>query len=171
MISELVLTRYSDALVGLDGQLRKAFDWCRTNGKTPEELLDARLAPDMFPLSAQIAFTCLQARECLARLAGAPLPSVPSVGSEVEALAAIEAAKNDLATAERSLLDADPEGPLVLELPNGLVFDFTRFTYVRDWALPQFHFHAVTAYAVMRHAGVDLGKADYVPHVLRYMRH
>ncbi len=42
--------------------------------------------------------------------------------------------------------------------------------YARDWALPQFYFHAITAYAILRHHGVDLGKADYVPHMLAYVR-
>jgi uncharacterized protein len=42
--------------------------------------------------------------------------------------------------------------------------------FVRDWAIPQFYFHAMSAYAIIRHAGVNIGKADYVPHMFAYLR-
>jgi hypothetical protein len=50
------------------------------------------------------------------------------------------------------------------------VFDMTGFTYVRDWALPQVGFHVDMAYALLRSAGVPLGKPDYVPHMFAYLR-
>lgn len=42
--------------------------------------------------------------------------------------------------------------------------------YVRSWSAPQFYFHLMTAYAILRHNGVDLGQADYVPHAARFLR-
>jgi uncharacterized protein len=59
---------------------------------------------------------------------------------------------------------------VALELPNGMAFDMVGATFVRDWALPQFYFHAVTAYAILRHKGVKLGKPDYVGHMMPYRR-
>jgi hypothetical protein len=56
------------------------------------------------------------------------------------------------------------------ELPNGMIFDMTREQYVRDWALPQVAFHQMITYAILRQAGVPLGKADYVPHMFAYLR-
>jgi hypothetical protein len=52
----------------------------------------------------------------------------------------------------------------------GMVFDMTGATYVRDWALPQVSFHVDMAYALLRSAGVPLGKKDYVPHMFAYLR-
>lgn len=64
----------------------------------------------------------------------------------------------------------DPETPIAHALPAGMIFDLTAEQYVRDWALPQFYFHVMTAYAILRSEGVDLGKADYVAHMLPYLR-
>ena len=52
----------------------------------------------------------------------------------------------------------------------GMVFDLTAEQYVRDWALPQFYFHLMTAYAILRAEGIELGKADYVAHMFAYLR-
>jgi hypothetical protein len=57
-----------------------------------------------------------------------------------------------------------------LELPNGMAFDLNAADYVRDWAVPQFYFHIMTVYAILRMRGVPLGKADFVPHMLRHAR-
>ena len=51
-----------------------------------------------------------------------------------------------------------------------MIFDLTAETYARDWTLPQFFFHLMTAYAILRARGVDLGKADYIAHMLQYLR-
>ena len=59
---------------------------------------------------------------------------------------------------------------MAIELPDGMTFDMTGEQYARDWALPQFYFHVITAYAILRHQGVDIGKADYVPHMFAYLR-
>ena len=57
-----------------------------------------------------------------------------------------------------------------LALPIGLTFDLTGTQYARDWALAQFYFHVMTAYAILRHHGVSLGKADNVAHMFGYLR-
>jgi len=66
--------------------------------------------------------------------------------------------------------DGPAQRPLALELPNGMAFDLTGEQYARDWALPQFYFHLMAAYAILRNGGVDLGKPDYVPHMFAYIR-
>lgn len=50
------------------------------------------------------------------------------------------------------------------------MFDMTGEQYARDWALPQFYFHIVIAYAILRNQGIQIGKADYVPHMFAYLR-
>lgn len=52
----------------------------------------------------------------------------------------------------------------------GMVFDLTAEQYARDWALPQFYFHVMIAYGILRAEGIDLGKADYIAHMFAYLR-
>jgi hypothetical protein len=67
-------------------------------------------------------------------------------------------------------LDMAPEQPIAHELANGMVFDLTAEQYARDWSLGQFYFHVMTAYAILRSRGVALGKADYIPHMIPFLR-
>ena len=62
------------------------------------------------------------------------------------------------------------DGPMALDLPNGMTFDLTAEQFARDWALGQFYFHVTAAYAILRKEGVEIGKADYVPHMFGYLR-
>ena len=64
----------------------------------------------------------------------------------------------------------DPSTQIAHALPQGMVFDLTAEQYARDWALPQFFFHVMTAYSILRSQGVELGKADYVAHMFTYLR-
>ena len=147
-----------------------------------ETLLTASLAPDMFPLATQIRFACVQAQEGMYRLSEQELP--PSIkvlldegrnaadrpGSIADARARIA---ETVAIVEAMAADApaiEPATPIAHALPQGMVFDLTAEQYVRDWTLPQFYFHVMTAYAILRAQGVELGKADYVAHMLAYLR-
>lgn len=67
-------------------------------------------------------------------------------------------------------LDAKPDRTIAHTLPNGMVFDLTAQQYARDWTLPQFYFHLMTAYAILRSEKIALGKADYMPHMFAYLR-
>ena len=68
----------------------------------------------------------------------------------------------------RSRLEAS--AAIAHELPNGMIFDLTAEQYARDWAIPQFYFHLMAAYAILRGEGVPLGKIDYVAHMLPFLR-
>ncbi|EJZ57967.1 hypothetical protein I1A_002292 [Pseudomonas fluorescens R124] len=57
-----------------------------------------------------------------------------------------------------------------IELPKGIAFDMSGSEFAVDWAMPQFYFHLITAYNILRHNGVPLGKADYVQHMFAYLR-
>jgi uncharacterized protein len=102
---------------------------------------------------------------------GGPRP--PMNKDTVEAAKArIQEALSFLETLEADALDLDGSAKrmIVLEPGMNLTFDLTGEQFVRDWALPQFYFHIVTAYSILRNAGVDLGKADFVPHMFAYLR-
>ncbi|WP_269714629.1 DUF1993 domain-containing protein [Caulobacter sp. NIBR2454] len=164
----LAIPTFTQMLRALSGQLDKAAAFA---GQQPSALIEARLAPDMFPLSEQVRFACRQAAETILRLTGQPLHERAEVDPTFEALKARIA--ETLALLEATS-EADFEGAaeraIELDLPNGIVFDMTGEQFLRDWGLPQFYFHLTIAYAVMRQAGVPLGKADLVPHALAYLR-
>lgn len=160
-----MLATYANMLGTLDHLVTKA----EGNAKG-EALLQARLAEDMFPLHTQIRFTLDQVVTPLKRLGKVDLPFDESdISSFAEAHARIAAA--------RALIEAtDPatwpaSGDVVeFTLPNGMTFAMQAHEYCRDWATPQFYFHLMAAYAILRAEGLAIGKADYVGYMMRYMK-
>ena len=167
----LAVPTYVQMLKGLGAQLTRGEAFAREQGLAPHDLIGARLAPDMFPLSTQVRFVCTQASDMLRHLTGAEsfAPAEDAVNFEglreqlADAVAQVEATS-------ASAFDGAAGREVVLNLPNGLVFEMTGALFLRDWALPQLYFHLTTAYAILRHKGVPLGKADWVSHMLAYAR-
>ena len=176
---DFLVPTYVQMLRALSAWLDKAE--AQLDGRA-EGLLSARLAPDMFPLSTQIRFACVQAQESVFRLREQSFP--PSVeallnegrnaaehpGSIGDARARIEETVALVEAAASNAPDVDPAYPIAHVLPMGMVFDLTAEQYARDWALPQFYFHVMIAYAILRAEGIDLGKTDYVAHMFTYLR-
>ena len=177
-LTKLLVPTYKQMLQALAGWLEKA----KAEAADPEALLSARLAPDMLPLSSQVRFACLQAQEPFYRLNGEPLPeALNTLAKEGQNGGAepgcIGAAQDRIAKALSALnglndgaLDLGAERDVAIELPDGMTFDMTGEQYARDWALPQFYFHVVTAYAILRAQSIELGKANYVQHMFGYIR-
>lgn len=156
-----VLRTRIDAMLGL---LTKAEGHAKGDA-----LLDAKLAEDMHPLATQVRFVTNQPRESLAKLVEREFPSDEDNASTLEgAKAALQATAAMLDNVKADDLIAADE-VLVLDLPNGMQFTLSAENYVRDWVLPNFYFHLTTAYAILRMEGLDIGKADFIPHVVRYM--
>jgi hypothetical protein len=179
-LTGLLVPTYRNMLRTLRGLIDKAD--AQLGGSGAEALLQVRLAPDMFPLATQIRFACVQAQEAPLRLLGASLAPLDALlnegrhagqqpGTLAGARARIDEALAFLDDLGTGALDQAPaDAPLVLTLPMGMTFDLTREQFARDWALGQFYFHIMAAYAILRHAGVAIGKADYVPHMFAYLR-
>jgi hypothetical protein len=180
-LTHLLVPTYRNMLGTLRGLLDKAE--AQLGAGKAEALLSARLAPDMFPLATQIRFALVQAYEGPRRLRGEPdRPEIEQIlnegrnagdqpGTLVEARARIDEALSYLDTLGPDALDHAPEDePIALDLPMGIIFDLTRGQFARDWALGQFYFHVTVAYAILRKEGVEIGKADYVPHMFPYIR-
>lgn len=171
---------YLNMLRALGAWLEKAE--AQTSVAETEALLSARLAPDMFPLATQIRFACVQALEGMYRLRDEDFPpevqelldegraAVDTPGSLAGARQAIGRTVDTVATLAEEVPGDDPGRPIAHAIPNGMVFDLTAGSYARDWAIGQFYFHVMIAYAIMRANGIDLGKADYVAHMFRYIR-
>ena len=181
-LTPLLIRSLSNQLLAVSGWLDKAEAFAAERGETPDGLLALRLAPDMFPLTTQLRFLAFQAQEPIYRLRGEAVPdSVLEVrqegrdggerpGTWAEARARVAEAASFLATVGPDDFDSAADEPLAHELPMGMIFDMTGEQYVRDWALPQVAFHQMIAYAILRQAGVPLGKVDYVPHMFGYLR-
>lgn len=181
-LTDLLVPTFVQMLRAMSAWLDKGAAHATARGDAPDALLSRRLAPDMYPLAAQVRFPCFQAQEAVRRLRGEPVPAALAEvrregweagkrpGSLADAEARIAEALSLLGGVGSGELDAGADRPVALELPNGMAFDLTGAQYARDWALPQFHFHASIAYAILRHDGVALGKADLVPHMFGYLR-
>lgn len=177
-LPDILMPTYVQMLGALSAWLAKA-EAQMPDGRA-ETLLVARLAPDMFPLATQIRFACVQAQEGMFRLLGQAFPLSIEVlldegrnvadrpGSMADAQARIAETIAMIEAAD--VPELDPATPIAHALPQGMVFDLTAEQYVRDWALPQFYFHVMTAYAILRSQAVELGKADYVAHMFSYLR-
>ena len=179
-LTNILIPAYMQMLKGLSGWLDKAQK--QVSKDEAEALLSKRLAPDMFPLSSQIIFACFQAQEATFRLRGKPVPDAlnqlaqegqnagDKPGSLADAQLKITNALTFLDGLESDSLDSGGQREISLELPTGMIFDMSGEQYLRDWAQAQFYFHLITAYTILRNQGIDLGKADYVPHMFAYLR-
>ena len=163
--ADLLLDTYDNMLGSLDGWLAKA-------AEHPEgdALLGHRLAEDMFPLSRQIRFACNLPGEAMAAVAGVGFSASDIDDETLSAARERIAASRALVAGWHATPFAANQDPLAFSLANGMTFDLDTESYVRDWALPQFYFHLMSAYAILRSAGVPLGKADYVGFMFRYLR-
>lgn len=181
-LTSLLIPSLVNQLQALSGWLDKAEAFAAERGESPDQLLTLRLAPDMFPLSTQLRFAAFQAQEPVYRLRGEAVPEAvlevrqegrdggERPGAWAEARARVADASRFLATVGPDAFDAMADQSIAHELPNGMIFDMTGAQYARDWALPQVAFHQMIAYAILRQAGVPLGKVDYVPHMFGYIR-
>lgn len=134
--------------------------------KPESELLGAQLAPDMRPLTAQFQMASDTAKNTIARLLGQDAPSMPDTEASFAELRdrcdrTIAYIKGADADALRNSADRTVE----LKFPNGMGYRFTGSAYLTGFALPNFFFHATTAYAILRANGVPLGKPDFLQHL------
>jgi hypothetical protein len=132
--------------------------------------LQERLAPDMFPLGSQIALACNQPRGFSQWCAGHP---VENLSPEVDS---VELARSHIRETGQLVADIDAGDDKLDEIKRigfgpGAFCELSGHQYVSDYLLPNLYFHITTAYAILRHLGVPLGKADYMkflePHVKR----
>lgn len=177
---DVLVPTYVQMLGSLSAWLEKA--QAQMPGGEADALLSARLAPGMFPLSTQVRFACVQAQEGMFRLQGRAFPDTVEIllnegrnvaehpGSVTDARARIDETISVVAALAAEGTDVDPNTSIAHSLPTGMIFDLTAEEYARDWALAQFYFHLMTAYAILRSEGVDLGKVDYIAHMLPKVR-
>ncbi|MCW1428676.1 DUF1993 family protein [Novosphingobium sp. JCM 18896] len=129
-------------------------------------LIDARLAPDMRPLSAQFQMASDSAKNAMARLAGIEAPSMPDTEASFAELR--DRCARTIAFVESvdaAAVNAGEDREVTLKFPNGMGYAFTGRAYLTGFALPNFFFHVTTAYAILRAQGVTIGKPDFLQHL------
>ncbi|WP_025917609.1 DUF1993 family protein [Herminiimonas sp. CN] len=154
---------FKQMLASLDHVLAKAEAHAAARNIAPEALLQARLFPDMFPLLRQVQVAADFARGVSARLAGVAVPAYGEgektfadlqtmIGNTLAFLDGLNAAQCDGSEAREIVLR--PGTPKEKKLSGQ--------AYLLHYGLPQFFFHVTTAYAILRHNGVEIGKKDYM---------
>jgi hypothetical protein len=158
----LAKTSTTRALRALDAILDKAVAFAEARKIDPSVLLNARLAPDMFPLLRQVQIACDFGKGPMARLAGIENPrfedsetSIPELKARIaktlEFIAGVPEAAFEGAEDREITLQAGPQ-----------TLQFQGLPYLVGYAIPNLNFHFSMAYAILRHNGVELGKRDYL---------
>jgi hypothetical protein len=146
--------------------LDKGAAHARAKKLDPNALVNARLAPDMYSLDKQVQLACDQAKNSTARLIGQEPPSFEDNEQTLDQLKTRIATTIDyLQNARASAFEGAEDREIRIPLPNDLQLEMTGLQFLRDWTLPHFYFHVVTAYDILRHSGVDIGKRDYLSYV------
>ena len=149
-------------LKALSAILKKAEAHCESKKIDPEALLRARLFPDMYHFTRQVQLVTDFAKGASARLAGM---AVPSFADEEKTFADLQAriarTRDFLATLKKEQFTGAAERTITIKV-GGQDMSFAGAVYLSGFAMPNFYFHLATAYNIMRHNGVELGKRDYM---------
>ncbi len=154
---------FKQMLKSVDGILAKAEEHAVARKIDPNALLQARLFPDMFPLIRQVQVASDFARGVSARLAGVEVPKFEDnqqTFADLHELIAKTLSFIDGVTPEQ--IDGHEDRVIVTRPGTPKERKFTGQSYLLTYGLPQFFFHVTTAYALLRHNGVEIGKGDYM---------
>lgn len=129
----------------------------------PSVLANARLAPDMLPLTRQILIACDGAKLGVARISGVEAPKFEdNEATFPELKERIRKTLDYLETVPAARMDGSEDKEITFPVGRDKTRTMTAQAYLTTWVLPNFFFHVTTAYAILRHNGVDLGKPDYL---------
>ena len=154
--------RFANALKNLSAILDKTQAHVEAKKIDPAVLLASRLYPDMFPLVRQIQIASDSAKGPVARLAGVDVPKYEDTEETIAELKARIATTIDFVSSFKpAQIDGSEDKDIHLKLGSREV-DWKGMQYLLGFALPNFYFHVVTAYDILRHNGVEIGKRDYI---------
>ncbi|HEY8053739.1 MAG: DUF1993 family protein [Steroidobacterales bacterium] len=154
---------FSNTLGNLSAILDKGLANATTRKFEPAVLLAARLAPDMLPLTRQVQIACDIAKNSIARLAGQEPRRFEDNETSFEQLRARIAATIDyMKSIPASALEGSEDRDIKVPAGGDRTLDFKGLAYLQVWAIPNVLFHVTTAYDILRHNGVELGKRDFI---------
>jgi len=153
---------FARMLRNLSAILTKAESQAKSKGYDPAVLLNARLAPDMFPVTRQVQIATDHAKGAVARLTGntpEALEDTETTFAELQAriakvIAIVESFKPEA-------YEGSESREISIKIPT-TELKFSGIDYINQWAMPNFYFHLVTAYDILRANGVELGKRDFL---------
>ncbi|HYL03964.1 MAG TPA: DUF1993 domain-containing protein [Steroidobacteraceae bacterium] len=153
---------FANSLGRLSAFLEKAVAHARQRKIDPAVLLGSRLAPDMFPLTRQVQVACDLAKNSVARLAAEEPPRFADTETTFEELQArIARCLDYLKSVPASALEGAETREI--KVPAGeRTLEFKGLDFLQRWAIPNVFFHVTTAYCILRHNGVELGKRDFI---------
>jgi hypothetical protein len=150
------------ALTNLKAILEKAAAHAQAKKIDESVLLGARLYPDMLPLSKQVQIASDFARGTSSRLGGAEPPAYEdNEKTFAELFARIDRTLAFLATQKAAQIDGSESREIVRPV-RGQPHKFTGTEFLLNYAMPNFYFHVTTAYAILRHNGIEVGKGDFI---------
>ena len=153
----------SNILGNLSWLLEKGEAFTTAKKIEPSVLLSARLAPDMFPLTRQVQVACDIAKNSVSRLAGQEPPRFEDNETSFEQLRA-RIARTIAFMKGLPAKDFENSETREIKVPAGpdRTLEFKGLNFVQSWAIPHVFFHVTTAYNILRHNGVEIGKSDYI---------
>jgi hypothetical protein len=129
----------------------------------PSVLTTARLAPDMLPFARQILIACDGPKLGVARISGIEAPKFEDTETTIADLKGrIQKTLDYLGSVPAKALDGTEDKDITFPVGREKTRTMSAQAYLTTWVLPNFFFHVTTAYAILRHNGVDLGKSDYL---------
>ena len=150
-------------LTSLSAVLDKAAAFAEAKKVDPSVLLNTRLAPDMFPLGRQVRAATDHAINACGRLAGAELPTFSNNEASIPELKERIAKTIDfLKGLKPAQIDGTEGKEIKITFPSGQTREFTGQSLLLNNSLPNFYFHCTTAYDILRHCGIELGKRDFM---------
>lgn len=168
---ELASGTFAPMLRTLSMLLDKGAAHARAHGIAEADLLDARLAPDMYPLTRQVQLACSNALEGVASVLGREPPTFADDERTIDDLKRLlEKTIASLDALDAKRFDGADTRTIDMPIPGDMTISMTGAQWLRDWAIPHFYFHVVTAYDILRHRGVEIGKRDYLARVAVYIK-
>jgi uncharacterized protein len=150
-------------LGSLSAVLDKAAAFAESKKIEPSVLLNTRLTPDMFPLLRQVRAATDHAVNACGRLSGVELPTFSNTEATIPELKERIAKTVDfLKSLKPAQIDGSEDKEIKITFPSGAVREFSGQSLLLNNSLPNFYFHCTTAYDILRHCGVDLGKRDFI---------
>jgi hypothetical protein len=159
---EASIPAFLHTLRSLKSILQKGVQYAEARKFDPNALVSLRLFPDMLPLSRQIQIASDAAKGAAARLSATEAPKFEDVESTMaELIARVDKTIDYLASFKPEQFEGSEDRVVTIKTPRN-EFTFPGLIYLRHWALPNFYFHVTTTYALLRHSGVEIGKADFL---------
>jgi hypothetical protein len=154
--------RFANILRNLSAIIDKAQAHCEAKKIDPAAFTQARLFPDMFAFTRQVQIACDSAKGAVARLAGVEIPKHEDTEQTFADLQARIAKTVDFVqSVSAAKIDGSEGREIVMKMRAGDV-KFTGMQYLLGHAMPNFYFHVTTAYNILRHNGVEIGKRDFI---------